>query len=368
MSDCKNKEFGLHIAALMRGENLDRATAREMFRQVLMDEQSGLQQGAFLAALTAKGETAEEIAGAWEAVYELDTAKVELDLPAPLVENSGTGMDSFKTFNISTAAAIIAAAGGVYMARHGARAITSACGTVDMLESLGVDVECEVAVVKNSIEKAGIGLFNGMSARVHPNALFRILSQINFGTTFNIAGSLANPAMPRYGLRGVYSQKMLTPALQVMREIGYQRAMVVYGTDSAGQGMDELSTLGQTFIAELRPDGSTVSYSVLPEDFGICRPSPQELRPEADRQEEALRFVELISGRKRTARAEIVCLNAAPLFLLTGKARDLKDGYEMAIAILSSGRAMSKLEQWVSVQNRDAAAGRRKLAGLVGAM
>ncbi|MES0329738.1 MAG: anthranilate phosphoribosyltransferase, partial [Dehalococcoidales bacterium] len=141
------KSFGGKIATLINGQDLSREEAREMFSQVLLNKQPDLQQGAFLAALTAKGETAAEIAGAWEAIYELDTAKASPAVNGPLVDNCGTGMDTFKTFNISTVASIIAATGGVYMAKHGARALTSSCGAVDIMETVGVDVECEPAVV-----------------------------------------------------------------------------------------------------------------------------------------------------------------------------------------------------------------------------
>ena len=136
-SEEKIKDFGAKVAGLIRGRDLSRREAREMFHQVLLNEQPDLQQGAFLAALTAKGETTEEVAGAWEAIYEIDTVKATPRVAQPLVENCGTGMDSFKTFNISTAAAIVAAAGGICMAKHGARALTSTCGAVDILEAVG---------------------------------------------------------------------------------------------------------------------------------------------------------------------------------------------------------------------------------------
>jgi anthranilate phosphoribosyltransferase len=217
------KSFGMGVDALINGQNLPRARARELFTQILLNEQPDLQQGAFLAAITAKGPTPEEIAGIWEAIYEVDTVKVRPEVSGPLVENCGTGMDSIKTFNVSTAAALVAASDGVIIARHGARAITSRCGTVDLLESLGIDMECDAAVVKRSIEKAGIGIFNGMSQKVHPQALFRILSQVRFGTILNIAGSLANPALPTCGVRGVYSSDLVLPVAQVMKEIGYSK-------------------------------------------------------------------------------------------------------------------------------------------------
>ncbi|MEA2053312.1 MAG: anthranilate phosphoribosyltransferase, partial [Euryarchaeota archaeon] len=150
------RDFGTKISDLIREEDVTREEVRAMFRQVLLNEQPDLQQGAFLAALTAKGETPEEIAGIWDAIYELDTVPVTPTVPQPLVENCGTGMDALKTFNISTAAAIVAAADGVYMTKHGARAISSNCGAIDILESVGIDVECDTELVKRSIEKAGI--------------------------------------------------------------------------------------------------------------------------------------------------------------------------------------------------------------------
>ncbi len=150
-----DRQFGTMIMRLIQKEDLSRNEARDAFLTILEDRTTEMQQGAFLSALTAKGETEEEVAGAWEAIYELDTEHVSLNGQTPLFENSGTGMGTFKTFNISTAASIIAASGGIRMARHGARAITSVCGTVDMAEALGVDVECDADVVAESIEKAG---------------------------------------------------------------------------------------------------------------------------------------------------------------------------------------------------------------------
>ena len=357
MFDDKLKIFGTRIAALITGKDLARDEAKDMFRQVLLNEQPDLQQGAFLIALTAKGETAEEIAGAWEAIYELDTEKV-----SPLVENCGTGMDSFKTFNISTAAAVVAAAGGIYLAKHGARALTSTCGAIDILEAVGVDVECDLDIVKQSIEKVGIGIFNGMSPKVHPQALFRILSQIHFGTTLNIAGSLVNPALPRYGVRGVYSKDLVEPVAQAMREIGYIKALVVHGGNGDGiKGMDEISTLGETVIAELSDSGEITTYTIRPEDISIQRSSEHALRPFADRKEEALEFLRILTGYDRGSRYEIACLNAAPIFYLMGQAKGLREGFILAQEIIQSGRTIAKLREWVMAQNSSPEDGLRKL-------
>ena len=260
--------FGSRIQRLMEKKDLDRTTTREMFHYVLKGEQPELQQGAFLAALAAKGETPEEIAGAWEAIRELDTIQVAPKVDGPILDNCGTGMDPLKTFNISTTASILAAAGGVVLARHGARSITSKCGTVDVAEALGVDVEAGVEVTKSSVEQCGLGLFNGMSPLVHPKGLFRILSQIRFGTTLNIAGSLASPILPHLGVRGVFSPEMVNRVAEVKREIRYKEAFVFHGRRDDGQpAMDEISNLGQLFSVDSTREASWKSSFLNPRNW-----------------------------------------------------------------------------------------------------
>ncbi|MGB2728811.1 MAG: anthranilate phosphoribosyltransferase [Halobacteriota archaeon] len=362
----KIRDFGTKITELIQRKDFTREEVRDTFRQVLLNEQPDLQQGAFLAALTAKGETPEEIAGIWEAIYELDTAKVTPTVPQPVVENCGTGMDALKTFNISTAAAIVAAADGVYMSKHGARAITSRCGAIDILESVGVDVECDTEIVKRSIEKAGIGIFNGMSPRIHP-ALARVLSQIQFGTVLNIAASLANPALPHYGVRGVYSRDLIKPVISAMREIGYRRAIVVHGLNNAGtKGIDEISTMGKTFVNELHENGEITSYTIIPEDIGIQSADEHALLSSSNRKEETLRFLRTLSGTDRSSRYEIVCLNTAPILYLMGKVKDIEEGFDKAKEIIESGRAINKLREWVREQNLNPESGEKKLERLLG--
>ncbi len=344
--------FGNKVDSLIKGLNLDRSEARELFCQILLNVQPDLQQGAFLAAITAKGATPEEIAGIWEAIYEIDTVKVCPEVDGPLVENCGTGMDAIKTFNISTAASIVAASDGIIMAKHGARAITSKCGAVDILEELGVDVECDVALVKKSIEHAGIGIFNGMSGKVHPQALYRILSQIRFGTILNIAGSLANPALPTLGVRGVYSREMVLPIARAMREIGYRRAFVVHGLCADGtRGMDEISTLGETIAAELNDDGEINEFTISAREMGIEKGDETSILHQADRKREAVRLLRILSGDEVGPRREIVCLNAAPILYIAGHASDMLDATEKAAEIIDSGKPIDKLKAWVSEQN-----------------
>jgi len=361
------KRFGRSINRLIAGEDLSREQTRDLFSEILLERQTDIHQGAFLSAITAKGPSPREIAGAWEAIYELDTIKVAPDTRKPLIDNCGTGMDGFKTFNISTCAAIVAAAGGVHLARHGARAITSRCGTVDLCETLGVDVECPPEMVKESIEKTGIGLFNGMSPAIHPQALFRILSQMSFGSILNIAASLANPARPAYGVRGVYAREMIDPVIQTMKEIGFERALVFYGTTGNGYGgMDELSPVGKSFMAELAPDGIISSSIVEPERLGVkAGAALQDIAAGHDRHDEALKLLRILCGDDRGLCCDTVCLNAAPVFYVAGEAADLREGLQKAKEIIDSGKAMEKLLQWVQSQNRDPLAGEKTLMSLL---
>ena len=372
--DSALRSFGADVQRLIERQDLTRERTYELFREVLLGEQPDLQQGALLAALVAKGETPEEIAGAWQAIVEFDTVAAALDSVAaarshdPLVENSGTGMDALKTFNVSSAAAIIAAARGARIARHGARALTSRCGAVDILEAVGVDVDCDGATVERSIDVAGIGLFNGMSPAVHPGGLGRILSQIRFGSTLNIAASLANPARPTHGVRGVYADGMLGPVGDVMMEIGYEHALVVHGYDDRREaGMDELSVLGASVVSELRADGRRDSYTIEPEDFGLRRAAHSEIAPLGDLRDEAVRFIQVLGGRGPEACDDAACLNAAAVLYVAGQAVDLADGLAQAREAVATGAALAKLEEWVAAQAggiEQRTAGEARLAAL----
>lgn len=361
------KSFGESINRLIGGEDFSREETKNLFSEMLNNEQTDIHQGAFLSAITAKGPVPEEIAGAWDAIFDIDTVKVSPNIQKPLIDNCGTGMDDFKTFNISTGSAIVAAAGGVYLARHGSRAITSRCGTVDLCEALGIDVECSPGIVKKSIEKAGIGIFNGMSQEVHPKALFRILSQISFGSILNIAASLANPANPHYGVRGVYAGEMVNPVIQTMKAIGFKKAMVFYGKSGNGAGgIDELSPVAESFVAELSEEGDIINYTLSPDKVGLhYTATMEEIAGGNDPNQEALRLLRVFAGKDKKASYETICLNTAPVFYVAGEVLSLKQGVEKARDIIDSGNAMDKLSQWVEVQNRKAYAGRNCLESLM---
>jgi anthranilate phosphoribosyltransferase len=351
MNETKLKAFGKVIQRLIDRQNLTADETYAMFREVLSGEQPDLQQGAFLAALVAKSETVDEISGAWRAIQEFDTVAAVAPLPSQRCENSGTGMDSLKTFNVSSAAAIIAAACGVTMTRHGARALTSFCGTVDILESVGVDVNCPVTVVSHSIREAGIGLFNGMSPQVHPAALGRILSQIRFGSTLNIAASLANPARPTHAVRGVYNENLLNTVTEVMLAIGYQRGMVVHGQDRlhAG-GMDEISVTGPTLIREFAAGSTPTTYQLNPEELGLkCAPF-EAIATTGDLITERRRFLRTLAGQENGACEDFACINAAAILQVTGHVHSLRQGLATSRECLASGAALAKLRDWTRSQ------------------
>ncbi|MBF0202250.1 MAG: anthranilate phosphoribosyltransferase [Desulfamplus sp.] len=366
MFQSPDKFLGNLITRLIRKNSLTREESRQAFSHILNNEVTDMHQGAFLAALTAKGETSEEVVGAWESIYNLDTAKVAVEPSLTLAENSGTGMDTFKTFNISTAASIVAAAGGIPMARHGSRALTSVCGTVDMAEALGVDVECTADVVARSIESSNLGLFNGMSPHIHPRALGRILSRISFGSTLNIAASLANPALPSIGVRGVYAKDMIQPVAAVMKDIGYTRALVVHGTvEHSDKGMDEASVCGVTHCAGFFDDNEISTFTIDPFRLGLSAGDPYELAPESDIEMESRRFAALLARADDGVRKDAVILNAGLIFLAAGKTGTLEQGIETACQLLEGGAAFKALESWVSSQNRFPEKGLQSLHRLV---
>ncbi|HMM05503.1 MAG TPA: anthranilate phosphoribosyltransferase [Clostridiales bacterium] len=345
------KNFGKAIDRLIGKEHLTRAETYDYFSAVMANRETEMNQGAFLAALTAKGATAEEIAAIWQVVYEEDTVKVVPEIDLPLAENSGTGMDKIKTFNISTAASVVAASCGVAMARHGARAITSTCGTVDVAEAIGINVETDCDNIGKSIEACGIGLFNGMSAKVHPSGLGRILSNISFGSVLNIAASLANPVKIEYGVRGVNDPEMLQDVAGIMQGIGYRRGVVLHGfQDDGTPGIDEASTLGKTEYAEIKADGKISFDTFYPEDFGLKRACTRDIMAVGSVEAEAKRLVQVLSGEKESPESDIVLLNAALLLYVTGISDTMQKGYERAAKALYEGDSYQKLAQWVSCQ------------------
>ena len=225
------------------------------------------------------------------------------------------------------------------------------CGTVDIMEAVGINVECDIGTVEKSIKEAGIGLFNGMSPHIHPGALGRILSQIRFGSTLNIAASLANPCRPTIGLRGVGNEDLLMPSAEVMMQIGYTRGMVVHGFDAeSGLGMDEISLCGETKVVEFQ-DGSITEYSIKPEDFGFSRVKMSAISTTKNLQSEAERFEQVLAGNGNDACVDFTCLNAGAILYIAGICETIQAGIQKSKAAIADGFAYAKLEQWRKVQN-----------------
>jgi anthranilate phosphoribosyltransferase len=344
--------FGAIVTRLIRREDISRDEARECWSQICRQEQPDLQQGAFIAALKAKPETAEEVAGTFEALYEYDTIKVKVDTPEPLIDNCGTGGDLLKTLNISTGAAIVASACGLYVVRHAARAVSSNCGAIDVIEALGVNVESAPALPKQSIEHAGICAWNGFLPAIHPKTLGRVLSQMRFESTFNLVGPLLNPTMPSYKVMGVPHRDTIDIEVRTLRELGFKRAFVMHGVEEeTGRGMDELSTLGPSHVSELLADGGVKSYVVTPEGLGLRRARFEDLASSRDVHRDAVALLRVIMGRDDGPRSDIICLNTAPLLYIMGRVKDLRSGIDMAREAITRGIALEKLREWVSWQN-----------------
>jgi len=356
------RTFGTILQRVIARENLSREESCTCFLQLMRNQQPDLHQGALLGALACKGETSEEISGAWQAIQEADTCQVQLPAHLDLVENCGTGMDKLKTFNVSSAAAIVAAACGATLARHGARALTSFCGTVDILEAIGLDVDCPAELVAASIASTGLGLFNGMSTQIHPAGLGRILSQIRFGSVLNIAASLANPVRPRLAVRGVYDPLLIPLVASVMHEIGFRKAWIVCGQDEAsGHWMDELSVCGKTAITEIQEGQPNRQWELSPEDVGLPRYPFAAIAATGELQQEKSRFLQTLDGTGPQACIDFTCLNAAAILCVSGICASPQEGFETSKQAIRQGLARAKLEQWITAQNREPSNGMKRL-------
>jgi anthranilate phosphoribosyltransferase len=221
---------------------------------------------------------------------------------------------------------------------------------------------------KQSIENAGICAWNAFLPTVHPKTLARVLSQIRFGSAINLVGPLLNPTKPDYKVMGVPSRAMIDIEVQTLREIGFRKAFVMHGFDEKMQrGMDEVSTLGPTSVAELKEDGSIESYEITPEELGIKRAKFEDLASSRNVQKDALTLLRVIMGKDQGSRSDIVCLNTAPLLTIMGKAKNLKAGIDMAREAIADGRALEKLRNWVSWQNETPADGLKVLEKMINA-
>jgi anthranilate phosphoribosyltransferase len=327
------------IARLLDGHDLSRDEARGVMNEVMDGEATPAQIGGLLVALRLKGETADEITGCAEAMR----AHVLAVQPKrdDLVDTAGTGGDGAGTINISTAAALVAAAAGAGVAKHGNRAVSSASGSADVLEALGFQLELPPARIERSIDELGFGF---LFAPTHHPAMRHaapVRRELAARTVFNVLGPLTNPAGARAQVVGVYAPSLVRTVAEVLVQLGARRAFVVHG---AG-GIDELSPIGPNLVCEV-VEGSVREREVDPLDLGVPRCDPAELRGGSP-EENAAAIREVFAGEEG-GRRQAILLNAAGAIAAAGHAHDLGEGLGYARQALDSGAAAARLEQLIA--------------------
>lgn len=330
------------LKTLVERNNLPEEKAREVMGEIMEGKATSAQIASFLTALRMKGETVAEITGFARAMLEkVDTFPMERDI---VVDTCGTGGDSLNTFNISTVVAFLIAAAGLTVAKHGNRALSSRCGSADVLEGLGVKLTIAKEKVKECLEKIGIGFL--FAPCYHPAMKYALAPRQEMGmrTVFNILGPLINPLGANVRLMGVHSSSLTEPLARVLKNLAVRSAFVVWGED----GLDEISITARTRITELK-EGKIKTYYIRPEDFGIKRASLREIRG-GDREENAGIVKDILEGEKG-AKREIVLINTAACLVAAGRARDLKEGIEIAKDCIDSGKAKDKLESLIRFTN-----------------
>ncbi len=334
-------DFKSLLAIVARGEQLDESQAELAFETMMSGNATPAQMGGFLMALRVRGETVAEITGA---VRAMRSKMTRIEAPPGAIDTCGTGGDGAGTWNISTAAALVVAACGVPVAKHGNRAASSKTGTADVLAALGVDIDADMALVKQALWQVKIGF---MMAPRHHSAMRHVgPTRVELGTRtiFNLMGPLSNTAGARRQLIGVFARDWLGPMAMVLSQLGTERAWLVHGSD----GLDELTTTGISHVAELR-DGKVTSFEIDPQEAGLPRADPAALKG-ADAETNAAALVRLLEG-ERSAYRDIVLLNSAAALVIADRVRDLKDGAAMATAAIDSGEAKATLARLAAITN-----------------
>lgn len=335
------------IIKIVNKEDLTYDEAHTVMLEIMRGETTPTQNAAFLAALSTKStraETIDEISGCAEAMRSLATP-----VPHPgmeVLEIVGTGGDGAHSFNISTTSAIVLAAGGVKVAKHGNRAASSLSGTADCQEALGINIHMDPAKALSMLEETGYCFLFAQQYHAAMKYVGPIRKELGFRTVFNILGPLTNPAKPEYFVLGVYDEYLVEPVAKVLAQLGVKRAVIVYGKDK----LDEISASAPTSVCELR-DGYYRTSVIAPEDFGLVRGIKEELvggTPE----ENANITRGILDGSIQGTRRNAVLLNAGAGFFVAGKAADFAEGVKLAASTIDSGAATDKLTQIVEASNK----------------
>ncbi len=333
------------ILKLVQRKDLTEQEMVDTMKFIMEGRASLAQIAAFLTALRMKGETISEITGAAK-VMRQKAIKISIKTKGPIVDTCGTGGDGKHTFNVSTAVAFVVAGAGLNVAKHGNRSVSSKCGSADVLEALGINLDISPESVAECIEKIGIGFL--FAQKLHPAMKYAApaRSEIGLRTIFNILGPLTNPAPVTAQLLGVYDRALINPLAYVLENLGSKGALVVHGKG----GYDEITTTGKSYISELK-EGKVIDYEIDPREFGLKIASSQEIKG-GDIKENTDILMKILRGEERGAKYDTVLLNSAAAF----KAASLVDGFEDGISIakesIDSGKALEKLKKLIEWTNR----------------
>lgn len=333
------------IVKIVDKQDLTYDEAYAVMNEIMSGETTQTQNAAFLAALSTKStkaETIEEISGC-AAAMRAHALKVEHEME--VMEIVGTGGDGAHSFNISTTAALVTAAGGVKIAKHGNRAASSLCGTADCLEALGVNIDLSPEQCRKLLEKVGICFFFAQKYHTSMKYVGGIRKELGIRTVFNILGPLANPANPQLQLLGVYDQSLVEPLARVLYSLGVRRGMVVYGQDK----LDEISLSAPTSVCEFA-DGEYKSYTITPEEFGFARCAKEDLTGGTPAENAEITRA-ILRGEERGPKRDTVLMNAGAALYIGGKAESMAAGIDLAAKLIDSGEALKKLEAFVAESN-----------------
>jgi len=325
------------IEHLLSGKPLDRAQAQGVMDVVMAGEATPVQVAGLLVALRARGETVEEMAGFVDSMRAHATPLV---LTVAAIDTCGTGGDRANTFNISTAAALVAAGAGIKVAKHGNRAASSRCGSADVLEALGVAISLGPAGVRTCIDEAGIGFCFAPAFHPAMRHVATARKELGVRTIFNVLGPLANPARVRRQALGVGAPALAPLMVRVLQELGHERALVFYGED----GLDELTTTAASHVFELE-GGSVREYRLDPQEIGLPRRAPSDLLGGTPPENAAI--IRRVFEGEKGARREVVLLNAAAAAVAAGSAKDFREGLALAASSIDSGAAGRALDRLV---------------------
>lgn len=330
------------ILKLAKKEDLSYQEAEAVMNEIMGGEATPVQMASYLTALSLKGETIDEITAS-AAGMRAHCVKLLHDMD--VLEIVGTGGDGANSFNISTTASMVIAAGGVPVAKHGNRAASSRCGAADVLEALGVDITISPEKSAELLKKINLCFLFAQNYHIAMKYVAPIRKELGIRTVFNILGPLSNPAGANMELMGVFDEALVEPLAQVMMKLGVTRGMVVYGQDS----LDEISMSAPTSVCEIR-DGWFQSYVLTPEQFGYARCSKEELQGGTPGENAEITRA-ILNGRERGAKRQAVCLNAGASLYITGKTGTIEEGVTMAERLIDSGAAAAKLEEFIRESN-----------------